>query len=235
MNGIAESDLKIAYFNETEHWVTTAIGNVSTSDNIVDHNFFTQDLLKITATGTNSILPVTLIQFTATKQENIAVLSWETAEESNSDHFEIQRSGDGKSWEALAEVKARGESKTNVSYNYTDNAPLNGENLYRLKMIDNDGTFAYSRIASLEFEEEETLSVYPNPFTSKLHIELPDWTKYHQIEIYTANGRALPIALVPGPDANKKAFDLGNAPAGVYLIKATRQDGTSVTNKVIKR
>lgn len=83
-------------------------------------------------------LPVTLTSFTATKENNTALLKWATTQETNSDRFEIERSLGGKEWGKIGTVLSTGESNALRNYSYTDNAPLAGENLYRLKMIDKD-------------------------------------------------------------------------------------------------
>ncbi|WP_146202213.1 hypothetical protein [Dyadobacter jejuensis] len=106
-------------------------------------------------------LPVTLISFTATKvsggaERSTALLIWQTSSEVNSDRFDIERSQDGKKWSSIGNVAAGGDKSSNTNYSFIDKTPTYdrtrpGENLYRLKMIDKDGTFAYSRIQSLDF------------------------------------------------------------------------------------
>ena len=72
-------------------------------------------------------------------------------QETYSDFFQVQRSADAKNLQDLGVVNAQGESNELAKYNYTDNTPLNGRNLYRLEMVDKDGSFAYSRINELAF------------------------------------------------------------------------------------
>jgi hypothetical protein len=124
-----------------------------TSDNIAAY-YITTDKA--------SPLPVKLVDFSVTRQDNGAILQWETVEEVNSDHFEIQHSADGKNWKAVGNVKAALESRINKSYEFTHAAPLSGTNLYRLKMVDQDSTFAFSKLVSVTFEGRE-MAVYPNP------------------------------------------------------------------------
>ncbi|MCE7069857.1 beta-galactosidase [Dyadobacter sp. CY327] len=111
-------------------------------------------------------LPVNLINFNGKKEENAVSLHWQTSEETNSDHFEIQHGVDGKQWTKIGEVDAAAESKVLKSYHFVHSFPVNGKNLYRLKMVDQDDTFAYSRIISAAFENAEKLTLYPNPVTS---------------------------------------------------------------------
>lgn len=90
-------------------------------------------------------LPVTLSEFNVFKYENTAQLKWTTVSESNSQYFELQRSEDATSWNVINKQNARGESKGVVNYSFIDNTPLNGSNYYRLKMVDADASFAYSK------------------------------------------------------------------------------------------
>lgn len=133
-------------------------------------------------------LPVTLISFTATKSDNstdmqvsaIALLYWQTSEEVNFDHFTIQRSQDGKRWVDIGRIRSQGESTPEIStlsgkisntyYTFVDNAPAEGENLFRLKMIDKDGSFAHSQIRALYFEP--SVLAYPNPVS---HVLTLNW------------------------------------------------------------
>nr|MBZ1363183.1 Ig family protein [Dyadobacter fermentans]MBZ1363278.1 Ig family protein [Dyadobacter fermentans] len=72
-----------------------------------------------------------------------ALLTWSTTEEVNSDRFEIERSLNGKGWSTIGKVRSNGESSVLRNYTYTDDSPEKGENLYRLRMVDLDGTYAF--------------------------------------------------------------------------------------------
>ncbi|WP_143828706.1 hypothetical protein [Dyadobacter fermentans] len=87
-------------------------------------------------------LPVELVSFQAVKEGAVVQLHWETASEVNSETFVIMRSADGKKWSEIGSVAAAQTSNSHLQYKFTDAAPLAGENLYKLKMIDADGTFA---------------------------------------------------------------------------------------------
>ena len=94
-----------------------------------------------------SPLPVELLSFTASLIENkIVSLDWVTSTEYNSDKFIIERSIDGINWEFLAEKKAAGRSQQPIQYQGFDNSPYLGINYYRLRQVDLDGSFTYSKI-----------------------------------------------------------------------------------------
>jgi|GEM_PF-2488485 len=134
-----------------------------------------EDRNRITDTGAayifqnfDAALPVTLTSFEAKKVEKQSVLTWKTTEETNSAYFEIQKSRDGRHWLALDEpVHANGAGH---SYNFVDLAPFQGENLYRLKMVDLDGSFALSQIRSITFDHDGEMLIYPNPVSDRLYL-----------------------------------------------------------------
>ncbi len=206
----------------------TATGNITFTAKATDaENNVTQANFTIVV---DNPLPVTLTSFSTAKEGQTALLKWSTTAETNSDHFEIQRSQNGKSWGRIGTKKSNGESSSLQSYNFTDSEPLDGENLYRLKMIDRDGTFAYSRIESLTFEGL-TASFHPNPVADKLVITAGDFSKVKNVQIYDASGKtvykssAAPIAEI----------NVQNLSAGLYVVQVLRTNGTVITHKIIKQ
>lgn len=175
-------------------------------------------------------LPVTLTSFTAAKEGQTALLKWATTMETNSDRFEIQRSQNGKQWGMIGTKQSNGESSSLKSYNFTDSEPLDGENLYRLKMVDRDGTFAYSRIESVTFEGL-TASFYPNPVADKLVINAGDFSKVKNVQIYDASGKTVyKSSATPSAEINVQ-----NLSAGLYVVQVVRTNGTVITHKIIKQ
>lgn len=117
-------------------------------------------------------LPVTLSAFTVSKRETSTILSWTTTSENNSFSFIVERSIDGKTWTAISSQAAKGNTSQIETYHDTDTMPESGVNYYRLKMIDKDGSFAYSQIKSVHFPEFAWATLYPNPVNHTLHIQI---------------------------------------------------------------
>lgn len=176
-------------------------------------------------------LPVTLVSFLVSKEGKLANLRWSTTAETNSDRFEIEHSMDGSAWRKIGTVASNGESKALLSYAYTDRNPVEGENLYRLRMVDKDETFAYSRIQSIKFDGlGEDLSVYPNPVTEKFFVR--DFSSVSRVVVYDMSGRAVHESAA----TTSGEIDVKNLKNGMYLVKITRSDGgTSVQRVVINK
>ena len=178
-----------------------------------------------------SPLPVTLAAFNARAEGAVTVLQWTTTEETNSDRFEVERSGNGKIWAVIGSVKSQGESKTTVDYDFTDNQPLHGENLYRLKMIDRaadgaNGSFAYSRVRTVRFEGLQLATAYPNPAVDKLLFNNP--SSIAKVRLIDQAGKTILEALSP-----VEGLRVGHLPGGLYVIEVSWRNGTRSSQKVI--
>jgi len=118
------------------------------------------------------ILPVTLIEFTATKAsgQQKTDLYWQTSSEQNSKNFIIERSIDDNTWSDIGNVAAAGNSSSSHSYSYTDNKPVTGINYYRLRQTDINGKTSYSDTRLINFGSNAKTAVLPNPVKDRLYI-----------------------------------------------------------------
>ncbi|MET0638227.1 MAG: hypothetical protein ABWZ25_19510 [Chitinophagaceae bacterium] len=139
--------------------------------------------------GANSVLPVTLLEFQAARAGQDIMLNWTTADELNLSSYQLDRSGDGQYFQTIGSVPS--ENATFVkTYNWLDQSPLQSINYYRLKMIDIDGAFKYSRTIRLDMKAIKSISIYPNPVTDGiLMIQMYGQLKgEHTINIYSSGG-----------------------------------------------
>ncbi|MEO6287489.1 MAG: T9SS type A sorting domain-containing protein [Dyadobacter sp.] len=174
-------------------------------------------------------LPVNLVAFTASKSEQNVLLSWSTSEETNSSRFEVQRSHNGKDWLVLGNVSAKGESKVAQNYSYLDDQSKSGENLYRLRMIDMDETFSFSRIRSVEMGPDIENFVYPNPVDEVLNLRMPDWKRIKSTSITNLAGKEI---YKSGP-VKSASINIKHLQSGTYLLIITKTDGSVSTYKFI--
>ena len=105
---------------------------------------------KIFITEGQSPLPLTLLDFSLNTSRNSVQLDWQTINEDNTAYFQIERSADGRDFQALDRVQAAGFSESELAYTYTDHIPVYGDNFYRLKMVDLDGSYHYSPVLKAE-------------------------------------------------------------------------------------
>ena len=139
-----------------------------------------------------TILPVTLVNFTATLKNNAALLQWTTTYEQHSSHFEVEKKTKENDWKQVGKVQAAGNSETPIDYTFTDDAPGNGVIQYRLKMADLDGTFTYSPVKTIYNGTAGTALVFPNPVTNgSFQLSAGNFRGQVTIRLADLNGRVV--------------------------------------------
>jgi uncharacterized protein (DUF1501 family) len=193
-------------------------------------------------TDCSSVLPVELIYFNAEKANiSDAHLTWRTASENNTDHFEIQRSTDGKTFQKMGQVKAKGHTHEAQRYEFFDpNLPIRTSSVfyYRLKINDLDGTFAYSVVKSILFGKDGykiSADVFPNPSDGKIRLKINSGVQSDlttEIGVNDYLGRRV-LTLNPHlADDAVVDLDLEGKAAGVYFV-IIRNGGSSLVQKVV--
>jgi hypothetical protein len=179
---------------------------------------------------TDGALPVALSSFAVRKENNTAILDWSTTSETKSDRFEVQHSTNGRSWTLLATVGARGESANDAYYQHIHGNPSAGsENLYRLKMIDLDGTYTFSTIRSIHFEGDAVVTIYPNPVSETLIIDAKQWQLVVGVQLINSSG----MTVYSSGKNPVRTFDVSKLPLGLYFVKVMKVDGSSILQKVM--
>ncbi|MEM1359818.1 MAG: lamin tail domain-containing protein, partial [Bacteroidota bacterium] len=160
-------------------------------------------------------LPVELLSFNAEAAPKQVNLTWITTNEVANDRFEVQRSLDGQDWSTIGEVAAAPHTgrSTENTYRFSDQAPLVGDNYYRLAQIDLDGTRTLYGPVRAYFSSRVGLGLYPNPVTNTLNLtQLLEVTD--RLQLLGADGRLLrelPVA--------SAAIEVADLQPGVYLLR----------------
>ncbi|MCS3800449.1 T9SS type A sorting domain-containing protein [Niastella sp. OAS944] len=184
-------------------------------------------------------LPIVLSDFVAQKLTTAVNLKWQTSSEENVKRFVIERSTDGKTYKAIGQVAAVGNSSTKQSYNFVDNSPfMPSTNFYRLLMQDADGGSKYSKILTVKFSSElsANMQVSPNPTSGNLQVQLPDGLKgIINLQVFDLNGRIVKTQnLSSDGNALSTSIDVNGLPNGLYILKA-QSGSTSLTSRFIKK
>ena len=179
-------------------------------------------------------LPVALISFTAKTQGNGALLQWQTATESNNKGFMVYRSTDGNNFAKIGERSPAAANSTAIStYTFTDNAPLNGTNYYKLVQQDKDGATTDLGIKSLNFALAKVeLQVYPNPTDNVVNISF-EAGQFANIELINSNGKVLQSIALNNTDSSK-TLTIADYPNGIYIVKLSGKAYTE-SKKIIKK
>ena len=194
----------------------TTIGfRISATDNSYGNATFT--ITNFSPPG--GVLPVKLSAFTAKPQGTAVSLQWTAATEINTSHYEIERSADGVAFHPQGLVKA---GALPYQYSFLDPSPVTGTNLYRLRMVDNDGSFSYSVIRAVKLYSTSAQKLYPNPATGFIVVTMTAQTGGTEtLQLFNAAGILLQtetISTVQG--INNKQLDITSLPKGMYWIRA---------------
>ena len=154
-------------------------------------------------------LPIELVAFKGTPSVLGNVLTWQTASEVNNKGFEIERLN-GNEWQNIGFVKGNNKAS---NYQFLDNAPLS-TSYYRLRQLDNDGKFDYSKVISIaQSGKGKGLSLYPNPVSSHLTIEN---TEGETFQILNLLGQQVLTGKTP---SGGRGLDVSALPQGTYVLK----------------
>lgn len=177
----------------------------------------------VTITGTNTLLPVELLEFQVfADPPNGVRLDWTTTVEENNAHFLVERSADGRKFTVIGQVKGAGNSFVEQKYRFEDSRPLPGLNYYRLAQVDYDGTVHRYEVASAMYEQKSQMQVYPNPVaTGPIYVEY----KLAQsgpvtVEWINASGQVLSREVKEMPAGyHRMQMSIDALPAGLYNLR----------------
>ena len=166
------------------------------------------------------------------------ILNWTTSSESNSDHFEVQRSTNGNDFNAIANVAAAGNSSTLHAYSYNDIDAANlsvNELYYRLNLVDKDGKSAMSKIARVHLNDAKLkVQLYPNPAHNQLNINYSSPAATIQLRITDLNGKQILKTELPAAANGLKQLDISSFATGTYFVQL--QNGNVIkTEKFVKK
>jgi hypothetical protein len=197
-------------------------------------------LARVTGTTTNP-LPVEMISFAASMQgTNCAMLKWSTATEVNSARFDVERrTVNSSAWTKVGSVNAVGTSNSTKNYIYQDVNLVPGVYVYRIKQIDNDGTFKYSANTQVDAGASkgfELLGNYPNPFnpTTNLNFSVPQ-DGYASLKVYNVLGQEVATLFNGMAQAGhyiQATFDGSRFASGIYFSHL-QYDGKSLVQRML--
>lgn len=218
---------------------TTAQGTIRTNGVVTAFSPFT---LSSKLGGGVNPLPIELIYFIAEPRENYVELQWKTATQLNNDYFVIEKSTDAQNWSQLVIVKGAGTTYVPMEYLEIDPHPVIGINYYRLKQVDFDGKYSYSKIVAVEFKRsianaDKEPVIFPNPVyqSEVLNIQFPNWYTEALVVMRDMMGREVFSKIIVFEENNLLyAIPLDQEiPEGVYLIVASSNRNILFSKKVI--
>lgn len=188
-------------------------------------------------TSWNQVVPVELTSFSASVNGANVSLNWITASETNNSGFEVERKTENSNWQRIGFVNGNGTTTEKQVYTYSDKNLSIGKYIYRLKQMDFNGTFDYSKIVEAEViapAKFELSQNYPNPFnpSTKISFTLPQSGNV-KLAIYNLLGQEIQV-LVNGyreAGTHNISFDAKEFNSGIYLYKI-EANGLTQTRKM---
>jgi hypothetical protein len=186
---------------------------------------------------TNGALPVELLSFDGTCNNNIISLEWKTATEHNSDYFEVVKSRDGENWSSLTTLGSAGNSTQELTYNTKDGNAIDGNNYYKLIQYDIDGQFKeYGPINVIcNGNTKGYFSIFPNPSTGDFQVILNNKQLIGEGTLIikdTKGSEILTKEIKISSGINLFNVSNLNLPSGVYYISITSND---ISTEIIKQ
>ena len=169
-------------------------------------------------------LPVELVRFTAELLGADAPLRWATASEKNNDHFEVEASADGRTFRRIGQMAGHGSSAQPHEYQLVDPAITRyAASLvyYRLRQVDQDGTFSYAPVRTVAVGGQAELALFPNPTTARaatLTGALPGTT----VTVFDAIGRQVLVATADAAGTAALLLPAWHA-TGMYVVRVGSQ------------
>ncbi len=179
------------------------------------------------------ILPVNLLSFKATLQNQQTLLKWTTAQEANNRHFIVERSRTGNNFIPIGKVNGHGTTTQPNNYQYTDENTPEGISYYRLQQVDYDGKSSYSSVEMVNKTSKESFTITPNPANSKVQITFTKNEPTAKLEWINANGQI--VQTKEYKNIRQQNITINRLPSGVYTLRITTKNGVENRQLVVER
>jgi N-acetylneuraminic acid mutarotase len=175
------------------------------------------------------VLPIELQSFNAQlnghkRQVNV---QWETASESDNAYFSVERKTGDSDFQAIGQMKSRGNSTQLSVYNLVDKNPQKGISYYRLKQVNSDNTFTYSKIVNVTSEKRSKINIFPTYTEGPIFVDSNN-EPLNDISVFTLSGQ---LSL----KSRENNLNLSALPTGVYLVQVTMPNKEQITTKIFKK
>jgi hypothetical protein len=225
VDGVA-SGTRVAKDNNAGSWIDLQGTPSALPTGSITSNSFTSFSDFVLANIGSGSLPVTLVSFGGSRQNNDALLQWRTANEINLDRYELQRSENGLDFTTITSI-----APGRTAYMFTDMGVFNSRNrvYYRLRSVDRDTRSAFSSIIRLQKQKEMTVTVYPNP--AKDIITIAGLEPGRNLRLLAADGK---VIIQKQVQVQSMQLSIGYLKPGFYLLQYSAEEGLK-TIKLVKQ
>jgi hypothetical protein len=178
--------------------------------------------IKMPNAASQSLLANTVLDLEAQAQFEKAQLAWVNNTGEQNDYFIVQRLNQNTSgFEDMETVNNHQKTASLAHYTTYDNQPNEGENVYRIKLVQLDGTIRYSENKTVLFYKTDNVAVFPNPTEAEINISFKGYAgQSADIMVYDMQGKSILTKHLDNVQTSVYTFDIGDkAPAGQYLLR----------------
>jgi hypothetical protein len=176
----------------------------------------------VALTPTVTALPVSLTSLTASLYGASGEVKWVSTNEINLKGFALEKSSDGISFSEISFINARNTAAANT-YTFTDKNLNTGTNYYRVKSLNNDGSFRYSYVVTISNKAILKLSVFPNPAINSLTVSHGKAGETAVVQVLTLDGKLVKSLRVK-PGAVQTAMAVDDLNKGTYIMMFRNND-----------
>jgi hypothetical protein len=187
----------------------------------------------ITSKSLPSLMPIELLSFTATVEQEQIQLNWATSSEINNDYFNIERSIDGINFTSIDKINGAENSRQTLRYSSIDDTPVTGLSYYRLKQTDYNEKISYSNLVAVDFKaiNNFTFKVYPNPFSAETTFRTTKNLKNAILTVYNSYGHI--VKQRQNISGQTITLYRDNLPNGVYFSSLAQDNIVIATRKLV--
>jgi glucose/arabinose dehydrogenase len=182
-------------------------------------------------------LPAQLLTFAGSLQNGDALLKWQTSSETNTSFFIVERSIDGSNYSAIGNVNAKGSSSVTTAYSFTDGNVISQSSAiiyYRLKIVDKNGQYSYSRVVSIVLNKNIDVFLFPNPVKQMLSVRLSMDANPVRIQVTDLTGRIVYSQRHLGSQ-NSVSIDVKQWKPQVYILKVINSKNEILTTRKFEK
>jgi hypothetical protein len=184
------------------------------------------------------VFPVRYLYLKGMARDGVNELAWATTQETDMDHFVLQRSPDGHDFHEIGTIPARGSAAAGAEYAFTDRNAHSLFNYYRLKEVDQDGAFTYSETVILSSAGNtfgiQSVQVSQQDQSLNVVLDIGPKTEKITLEVFNLSGRKL-LSSYSSMNQGRQETALGIAgmAAGAYLLSVTDGNGTKEVRRFV--
>jgi hypothetical protein len=225
LNGLNEDLLGLFQSNDAIHWSAQGFSSKDATANFVEKSGITS-LSRWTLSILDDPLPVVFTSFNATCDGSSVLLTWKTAQEQNSDHFDIEKSPDGFHWAVIGTVPAKGNSSTESSYSFAIKNPVQND-FYRVAEYDFNGPAYHTSVIKTSCNIKDEFKLWPNPFHDLALVNIVAGNESQMtMKVFDSKGALVKVQsgkILQG--SNSFVIDLRSFANGIYQVQASWNNG----------